>query len=424
MSLEQQIAAVHRNAFGRLVATLARMTRDLALAEDSVQEAFARAVVRWPEHMPEEPVAWLARTARNAAIDRIRQDRRHGERVKELERMTPFETAPPRGDEGYEATDLHPVLRDDLMRLVFTCCHPALSIEARVGLCLRTVCGLETREIARALIVPEPTLAQRLVRAKAKIKKAGIGYQVPEAEDLPPRLASVLSVVYLVFNEGYLSASSERPMRLELAEQAIRLGRILHAGLPEQSEVASLLALMLLHHSRRRARFRDDGSLVLLADQDRSLWDADEIDEGRALVHRVFDLGQGVSGYALQAAIAAVHAEARSADDTDWGEICLLYEVLCRIDPSPVVALNHAVAVAERDGPAAGLERIDGLRESATLARYHLYHAARGELLRRCDRHAEAKEAFREALLLSPSAAERQLLEERLAAAEASQPPT
>lgn len=401
---DDTLPRLHRESFGRLVAHVASRTGDLALAEECVQEAFARAVDRWRSDPPDDPLAWLARTARNAAIDHFRRretSTRHAEGAG-----TPVLQEDP--------SALPALLRDDELRLVFTCCHPALRIENRVALCLRVVCGLETSEIARALLVPEKTMAQRLVRAKRKIAEAGIPYRIPDEDDLPERLASVRRVLYLVFNEGYLSTEGADPMREALADQAIRLARLLVAAHAADFESEALLALFLLHHSRRDARFDASGELILLPDQDRTRWHTTEIREGLHRLRAVFEAGEGRRPYALQAAIAAVHASARQAAETDWDEICLLYEALGEVDPSPVVALNHAVAIAEAKGPAQGLARVDALSESKRLVVHPLFHATRAALLRRCGRAEEALDADREALARTRNPAERRLLLARI----------
>ena len=358
----------------------------------------------------EPPKAWLAQTARNAAMDVFRRGQtraRHEETLRSLESS--------RG-EPEEPLETPEALRDELLRLIFTCCHPALAVEARIALCLRIVCGLETNEVARALLVTDSTMAQRLVRAKRKISEAGIAYRMPDADDVEERLASVHRVLYLIFNEGYLATATDAPMRVELATEAIRLARLLSAALPDDSETRALLALFLLQHSRRDARFDAAGEMVLLADQDRSRWRRDEIAEGLSLARSVFEAGRGRRAYALQAAISAVHAAAPHAGATDWEEICLLYEALGEVDPSPVVALNHAVAIAHARGPEAGLARVEALAESKRLASYTLYHATRAELLRRCGRNDEAREADERALAQTRNPAERALLRARIEA--------
>jgi len=378
------------------VATLIRILGDFDLAEDAVQEAFVIAVERWPrDGLPDNPGAWLVRTARNRAIDRVRRDRRYEDKLRELERLMPGQPDDP--------TDTS--LPDDRLRLFFTCCHPALNPEARVALTLRTLGGLSTPEVARAFLTGEKAMQQRIVRAKRKIRDARIPYQVPADHELPDRLRSLLTVLYLIFNEGYLASESDTVVRRELCDEAIRLGRLLGALMPDESEVRGLLALMLLHHSRRDARVDEDGELVLLAEQDRSLWRRDEIEEGIRLAAKA-----GASGpYAVQAAIAAEHV----ADVTDWTHVVALYSRLVELDPSPVVELNRAVAVSMAAGPEAGLELVARL-ENGRLEDYHLLHATRADLLRRLGRAEEAARAYRRAHELAANPAERALLERRL----------
>jgi RNA polymerase sigma-70 factor, ECF subfamily len=377
---------------------------DFDLAEDAVQDAFAKAVSRWPrEGVPANPGGWITLTARNSAIDRLRRERRYAEKLQELERM----------GGGAEASEPEmDAIPDDRLRLFFTCCHPALAIEARVGLTLRTLGGLSTPEIARAFMTSETAMQQRLVRAKRKISTAGIPYEVPDSEQLPERLAAVLASLYLIFNEGYLATSADTLVRRELCEEAIRLTRVLAKLMPGETEVRGLLALMLIHHSRRSARVDEHGDMVLLEDQDRSLWHRDELEEGVALAA---EAGAGAP-YAIQAAIAAEHARAPSAGDTDWHRIATLYDRLEAAAPSAVVALNRAVAVAMADGPAEGLRLIDSLAASGELDDYQHLHSARGALLRRLDRHDEATVAYERALELATNPVERRFLERRLAA--------
>jgi RNA polymerase sigma-70 factor (ECF subfamily) len=366
-----------------------------------VQDAFAKALERWPRAgIPDNPGAWITTTARNAAIDRLRRDRRGTEKVAELEALRP------RSDSAEE-----PAVPDDRLRLIFTCCHPALAPEARVALTLRTLGGLTTPEVARALLVSETAMAQRLVRAKRKIALAGIPYEVPADHDLPDRLRSVLSALYLIFNEGYLAASGDRLVREDLCAEAIRLARVLADLMPDEAEAIALLALMLLHDSRRAARVDDAGGIVLLEDQDRARWDRAQIAEGDALVSRALRLRHVPGPWTIEAAIAREHTR----DGTDWRRIVSLYDTLLRAHPSPVIELNRAVAVAMADGPEAGLSLIDDLVRRGELTDYHLLHAAAADLLRRADRPEDAARAYRHAIGLATNGAEREFLERKLA---------
>jgi RNA polymerase sigma-70 factor, ECF subfamily len=404
--VRERVDAVYRSDSRRVLATLIRLLGDFDLAEDALQDAFAAAAEKWPQDgVPVNPRAWLVSTGRFKAIDTIRRRARFNAALPDLADQYGGATEDPAAWEGEG-------VEDDRLRLVFTCCHPALSPEAQIALTLRTVCGLTTEEIAHAFLTQPSTLAQRIVRAKAKIRDARIPYEVPTREDLPERLDAVLHVIYLVFNEGYSASSGASLTRHDLSAEAIRLGRLLVELLPDP-EAIGLLALMLLHDSRRAARTSPTGELVLLEDQDRSLWNRDQIQEGSALVERALS-SQGFGPYTVQAAIVAVHANAPSAAATDWARIVGLYDLLARVEPSPVVELNRAVAVAMRDGPEAGLALIDAIMARGELADYHLAHAARADLLRRLGRPAEAAAAYREALALARQEPERRFIEGRL----------
>ncbi|HEX9065436.1 MAG TPA: RNA polymerase sigma factor [Streptosporangiaceae bacterium] len=394
-----EIAAVFRREYGRCVATLVRFLGDIDLAEEAVQDAFAVAVQRWPSAgLPPNPGAWITTTARNRGIDQLRREssRQH----RQVQAAALYGGQDPSEEAG--------AVNDDRLRLIFTCCHPALARTAQIALTLRLLGGLETPEIARAFLLPEPTVAQRIVRAKRKIKAAGIPYRVPGDADLPGRLDAVLAVIYLVFNEGHTGTGSDALLRTDLCEEAIRLGRVLAGLMPDEPEVLGLLALMLLTHARRMARTAPGRPLVLLPDQDRSLWDQAQISEGQDLVRRCLRRDQP-GPYQIQAAIAAVHSDATDASRTDWRQILALYDQLLAIAPTPVVALNRAVALAEVHGPAAGLTVLDELE----LPDYYLFHAVRAGLLRRLGRPGEAAEAYDQALALTANAAERAFLSDQ-----------
>ncbi|HKF73103.1 MAG TPA: RNA polymerase sigma factor [Stellaceae bacterium] len=404
------IEPVFRNEAGRVLATLIRLVGDFDLAEEGLQDAFAAAVEQWPaEGIPGNPRAWLVNVGRHKAIDRLRRRVLHRAKRGELEaeaavaaQVSPIDER----DDGFG---------DDMLRLIFTCCHPALGPEAQVALTLRAVCGLTTPAVARAFLVSEETMAQRLVRAKQKIREAKIPYETPEPDRLDQRVEGVLAVIYLVFTEGYAVSSGANLMREDLAREAIRLARLVDGLLPGRPAIQGLLALTLLHHARRKARTTAEGDIVLLEDQDRHLWDYTEIAEGLELVDRALGKPGHPSSYAVQAAIAALHARAPRREATDWPQIVGLYEVLLRLYPSPVVELNHAAAVSMVDGPARALDLLDALTARGTLAGYHLLPAVRADVLRRLGRREDARAAYREALALVKLEPERRLLERRLA---------
>lgn len=404
------IETLYRSESGRVLATLVRLLGDLDLAEEAMHEAFAVALESWPHTgIPDKPRPWLISTARFKAIDVIRRrarfDGAQRDLVAHMESLV-NEPAPNVDAIGDEEID------DDRLRLIFTCCHPALPPEGQVALTLREICGLTTEEIARAFLVTPATLAQRIVRAKAKIRETPIPYEVPAPHELPERLDAVLQVIYLVFNEGYSAAAGAEVTRAELTSEAIRLGRLLTELEPEP-EVIGLLALMLLQESRRAARMTPSGELILLDNQDRSLWNREQIAEGVALVEKALSSGR-FGPYTLQAAIASVHAQAESTATTDWRQIVALYDQLVRLQPSPVVHLNRAVAIAMRDGPEAGLTHIEALLENGELANYYLAHSARADLYRRLGRTAEARSSYEKALALTQQEPERQFLQERI----------
>jgi RNA polymerase sigma-70 factor (ECF subfamily) len=400
----EMVDSVYREESRRVFATLIRLLGDFDTAEDALHDAFAAALEQWPrEGVPHNPRSWLVSTGRFRAIDGIRRRARFDAALPTLLEQQENHTAEIWVDDGVE---------DDCLRLILTCCHPALSLEARLALTLREVCGLTTEEIAHAFLITPTTVAQRIVRAKAKIRDSGIPYHVPSPADIPARLDAVLQVIYLVFNEGYSASSGESLTRTDLSQEAIRLGCLLHDLLPEP-EVKGLLALMLLTDSRRKARATETGDLILLEDQDRSLWNRDQIREGQEYVQQAL-LSRRFGPYSLQAAIAAVHAEAPTSEATDWAQVVGLYNVLLGMNPSPVIALNRAVAVAMHTGPASGLALVDGLLEGGELADYHLAHAARADLCRRLSRTTEARAAYLRALELTHQEPERRFLGRRI----------
>jgi RNA polymerase sigma-70 factor, ECF subfamily len=413
--LSRAIETLYRSESGRVLATLVRLLGDLDLAEESMHEAFAAALESWTlDGIPDKPRPWLISTARFKAIDAMRRRARFDGAQRDLvAHMESRVNDAPSGNEEIGDEEIE----DDRLRLIFTCCHPALPPEGQVALTLREVCGLTTEEIARAFLVTPATLAQRIVRAKAKIRETPIPYEVPAPQELPERLGAVLQVIYLVFNEGYSAAAGAQVTRAELTGEAIRLGRLLAELQPEPEvptpEIMGLLALMLLQESRRAARTSPAGELILLENQDRSLWNREQIAEGVALVEKALN-SRRFGAYTLQAAIAAVHAEAESTAATDWRQIVALYNQLVRIHPSPVAHLNRAVAIAMRDGPEAGLAHIDAVLEHGELANYYLAHSARADMYRRLGRNAEARSSYEKALALTQQEPERQFLQERI----------
>ena len=402
------IEDVFRAEAGRALATLIRLVGDFEYAEDALQDAFAAALAQWPaEGIPHNARAWLVEVGRRKAIDRIRRQTSWQHKQRELQAEAMIEA------QAAEEAD-EQVVADDMLRLIFTCCHPALNMEAQVALTLRAVCGLATGEIARAFLVGEETMAQRLVRAKAKIRAAGIPYETPDAGMLDERVDGVLATIYLVFTEGYAPTAGGELVREDLSREAIRLGRLLLQLMPQRASVQGLLALMLLHDARRNARATPEGDIIRLEDQDRSLWNRAQIAEGAALVEQALRLPGAPSPYAVQAAIAALHAQASSYLETDWRQIAGLYDVLLRLQPSPVIALNHAAAISMVDGPQAALNRVDSLAAREKLSGYHLLPAVRADLLVKLSRNDEAKAAYREAIALAKLAPEQRWLEKRL----------
>ncbi len=402
------VQEVYSSDWGRIVATLIRSFGDFDVAEEAAQEAFTAAVDQWREAgVPDSPPAWIIQTARHKAIDRIRRQTRFKEKVESYAASGLIQTIE---EPDYDTTEIS----DDRLRLIFTCCHPALALEAQVALTLRTLGGLDTEEIARAFLVPPATMAQRLVRAKRKIRDAGIPYSVPDTNDMPARLDAVLTVIYLIFNEGYAPTQGEKPVRTDLCAEAIRLGRLLRILMAPQppSEATALVALMLLHDSRRDARLDEAGNLVVLEEQDRSRWHQHQINEALPLVDET--LGREVGPFALQAAISAVHCRAKQAEETDWPQIVRLYDLLELAQPTPIVQLNRAVAVAMVDGPRSGLALIDAVAATGDLDGYHLLHAARADLLRRVGSSKEAAKSYARALALVTNDSERLFLERRL----------
>jgi RNA polymerase sigma-70 factor (ECF subfamily) len=404
-----EIEIIYRREAGRVLATLIRLLGDFELAQDARQEAFTTALARWPaDGVPDNPRAWLVEVGRNKALDQMRRAQVFKDKVLPLEKASTDEATE-------EIEDADAAFGDDRLRLIFTCCHPALNPEVQVALTLRAVCGLSTEAVARAFLVTEDAMAQRLVRAQRKIREAGIPYEIPEPPLLDERMQSVLAVIYSVFTEGYAVTSGEQLISTELCLEAIRLGRLMDALLPERPDVLGLLALMLLHDARRQARLTATGDIVLLEQQDAALWDEQQIEEGLVLVEEALSAPGRVSAYAVQAAIAALHARAPEEGRTDWPQIAALYEVLLRLQPTPVVELNRAVAVSMVDGPEKALQLVDSLAARGGFDEYHLLHVVRADLLRRLGRRAEALAAYREARATAKTVPERRFLEQRMA---------
>jgi RNA polymerase sigma-70 factor (ECF subfamily) len=386
------------------------MVGDISIAEDLVQDCFVKAS-HWPEDSPPaNPAAWLTRTAKNLAIDHIRRGRNWESKAYELAYAQQLSD----NDQQKLDWESHPALQDDMLKLIFTCCHPALNQQAQVALCLNTVCGLTTEEIAKAFVTPSATMSQRLWRAKTKIKQAGIRYQIPEASELPARLGSVATVIYLIFNEGWLASSGSIPLKQDLVDLAIQTADCLAKAIPEAHDIQALLALMMLHNSRRDARFGSQQELVTLPLQDRSLWHKNEIALAFSILHPLFKAGHGNQRFALMAAIAAEHSRAMSAEQTNWREICTLYEALLEIDSSDVIRLNHSVAVSELDGPATALKQLDAMSSSPAMQRYYLFHSTRAALLNKLGQAAEAKMAYQAAKSLTANESEKSFLQGKM----------